>query len=368
MIAWFTRNSVAANLLMISIALGGLFVLNSNIPLEVFPSTDSDVVSVTVPFRGANPSEVEESVIIKIEEEIQDLEGIEEIRSNAYEGSGRVEIEVLDGYEPRDLLDDIKNRVDSINTFPAETERPVFTLNQIRTNVIAITIAGEIGEKQLRKLGEEVRDDLTAKANISQVDLADVRPYEISINLSEDNMRRYGLNFQDVRNAINNSSLDLSAGTIKSNTGEILLRTKAQAYTDEEYGKIVILKQEDGSRVLLKDIAQIDDGFEETPVNARFNGKSAILLEVYTIGDQNAIDVAETVISYIEEKKQDMPDGVELSYWRDRASKIIKKRIDTLTQSAIQGGILVILLLTLFLRPSVALWVSLGIQSALWEL
>ena len=361
MIAWFTRNSVAANLLMISIFVGGLLVLNSNIPLEVFPSIESNTVSVTVPYRGANPSEVEESVIIKIEEEIQDLEGIEEITSNAFEGSGRVTIEVLDGYEPRDLLDDIKNRVDSINTFPGETERPVFSINQIRREVIAVTIAGEVSEKALRQLGEEVRDDLTSMPNISQVDLKDVRPYEISIELSEDNMRRYGLSFQDVRTAINQSSLDLSAGTIKSNEGEILLRTKAQAYTAQDYGKIVILKQSNGSRVLLKDIANINDGFEETPVNARFNGKPAVLLEIYTIGNQNAIELAETVIQYIDEKQADMPDGVELSYWRDRATKIIKKRIDTLTQSAMQGGILVVLLLTLFLRPSVAIWVSLGI-------
>jgi len=360
LINWFTRNGVAANLLMATIIMAGVFSLSYKIPLEVFPDFDIDRITVSMPYRGATPSEVEEGVVIRIEEAIQDLEGIEEIISTSSEGVASVMIEVDSGYDPRELLDDVKNRIDAISTFPDETERPIVNVAQHSSRVINVVVSGNLSERELRRLGEQVRDEIANLPGITQVALKAVRPYEISIELAENTLRRYGLSFDQVTRAVRNSSVDLPAGAIKTRGGEILLRTKGQAYVQEDFEKIILLTREDGTRLTLGEIATVRDGFEETPLLARFNGKQAVLIDVMRVGDQNAITLAQTVKEYLADAQGRMPPGVELSYWQDRA-KIVKGRLNTLTDSAMWGGLLVFLLLTLLLRFSLAFWVCLGI-------
>lgn len=360
LINWFTRNGVAANLLMVTIMMAGVFTLAYRIPLEVFPDFDIDRITVSMPYRGATPSEVEEGVVIRIEEAIQDLEGIEEITSTSSEGIASVMIEVDSGYNPRELLDDVKNRIDAISTFPDETERPIINIAQRSSRVINVVVSGNLSERELRRLGDQVRDEIANLPGITQVALKAVRPYEISIEVGENTLRRHGLSFDQVTRAVRNSSIDLPAGAIKTRGGEILLRTKGQAYVQEDFENIILLTREDGTRLTLGEIATVRDGFEETPLLARFNGKQAVLIDVMRVGDQNAITLAQTVKEYIAEAQGRMPPGVELSYWQDRA-KIVKGRLNTLTDSAMWGGLLVFLLLTLLLRFSLAFWVCLGI-------
>jgi multidrug efflux pump subunit AcrB len=363
MIAWFARNGVAANLLMVAILLAGVNTLFKRMPTEVFPEFELDMITVSVPYRGSTPAEVEESIVIKIEEAIQDIQGIKKITSTASEGAGSVTIEVDKGYDSRELLDDIKNRVDSINTFPAETEKPIINLAQPRGEVITVVLAADMHEKDLRVLGEQVRDEISNLPNITQVALQAVRPYEIAIEVSEQTLQRYGLTLEGIAQAVRSTSIDLPAGAIKTEGGEILLRTKGQAYEGSEFADIVLLTRNDGTRITLGDISNINDGFEETPLFARWNGKPCVMIAVARVGDQNAIDLANTVKDYLAERQKSLPDGVDLDYWNDR-SQIVIGHLNTLLTSALQGGFLVFLVLALFLRLSLAIWVCVGIPVA----
>ncbi|MGS2719705.1 efflux RND transporter permease subunit [Paraglaciecola aestuariivivens] len=360
MIAWFTRNSVAANLLMVSILMGGLFSLFTQIPIEVFPTFESERISVSVSLRGGAPEDVEQGVTVLIEESVQDLEGIKKITSRSSESSASVTIEVDNGYDAREILADVKSRVDAINNFPVDAEKPVIALAQRRREVIAVTISAPYSEKEIKEYAEQVRDELLLIDGVTQVDLDGVRDYEISIEVSQAKLQQYQLTINQISNLIDNASADLSAGNLKTSGGDVLIRTKGQAYHKDQFINIPILTDVNGSVVRLKDIATITDGFEETPVRTRFNGKQAAFLDVYRIGQQSAIEVADQVKAYINQKQASLPVGFELSYWDDD-SEVVKSRIATLTSNAIQGGILVLLLLTLFLRPSIAFFVFIGI-------
>ncbi|MGO2373530.1 MAG: efflux RND transporter permease subunit [Pseudoalteromonas prydzensis] len=360
MIAWFTKNHVAANLLLISIVFAGLFSLTTQIPLEVFPSFETDRISVSVSLRGSTPEDVEQGVTIRIEESVQDLEGIKQISSRSSEGSASVSIEVESGYDPRELLADIKSRVDAINTFPVDAEKPVVALAERKREVIAVTVASDYGEKETREYAEQVRDQLLRLPSVTQVELSGVRDYELAIEVSQDTLRQYSLSLSDISRAISNSSSDISAGNLKTEGGDVLIRSKGQAYRKDEFAQVVVKHQSDGTIIRLGDIAKISDDFEETPVRTRFNGKQAAFIDVYRIGPQSAITVADEVKEFIENQQTNLPMGFELSYWDDD-SELVKSRIATLTTNALQGGILVLALLTLFLRPAIAFWVFIGI-------
>ncbi len=359
-IAWFTRNHVAANLLMVFILAAGLYSISQRIPLEVFPAFEMDKVIVTVALPGATPAEAEESLAIPLEEALADIAGIKRLVSTSREGSSQVSIDIHQSYDSFRVKDEIKSRVDAINTFPSAAERPVIRKPIHQREVISVTLSGSLQELELRQLGEQVRDELLALANISRVVLESVRPYEISIEVSEQTLREYGLTLAQVSKAVEVRSLDMSGGSIKSPGGEILLRSKGQAYSGLDFGQILVRTSPDGSRLLLSDIAHIRDDFDQEPIKARFNGDPAVIIEVYRVGQQSAIQVAEQVKTYIQEKRRILPQGVAINYWRDR-SRIVKARLQTLANSAMQGGILVIILLALFLRPSIAFWVTMGI-------
>ena len=228
MIEWFARNGVAANLLMVSIVGAGFFALSTSIPTEVFPDFELDTIEIGVEYRGATPAETEESVVIKVEEAIQDLVGIEEITSSSSEGAGAVTVQVAKGYDPRELLDDIKNRVDSINTFPDETENPTIRVSARKSEVITVVLAGELSEQDLRNLGELVRDDITRLPGITQAEVNAVRPYEIAIEVSEKTLREYGLTLSAVSRAVANSSVDLPAGSVRTKGGRFFCARKGR--------------------------------------------------------------------------------------------------------------------------------------------
>ena len=359
MIRWFTQNGVAANLLAGIVIVSGLFIA-STIKLELFPELDLDIVNVGVAYPGAAPEEVESGIVELIEDRIQDLDGIKRIRSNATEGYGAVTIEVERGYDATELSDKVKVRIDAITNFPDEAEEPTVDELLIRNEVISLAIYGDADVRTLKNIAEYIRDELNTRQGISQVDINGVAPYEISINVSEQSLRRYGLSFEQVVQAVRQSSIDIPGGAIKSRGGEILLRTTAKAYTGPEFERIPVITNGDGAIVTLDEIAEIDDGYIDDPLITDFNGKRAVLLNIFALGDESALDVAERVKQFADEVQVDLPAGVEIEPFRD-FTYYLKGRLQMLIENGIFGLILVFLVLTLFLRPSLAFFVMLGI-------
>ena len=360
MIEWFARNSVAANLLMVGILMAGLITMLTGVKYEVFPPIEPDSISVNVNLRGATPEDIELGVASRIEESLQGLVGVDEIRSTSREDSTTVTAEVADGYNPRDILDEVKNRVDSINTFHAEAENPIVALATRSFAVITVAVTSDYGEIETRRLAEQIRDDLLRLDGITLAELDAVRGYEIAIEVSQDKLRNFDLTIDQVAASIRNSSQDLSAGNVRTEGGDILLRSKGQAYRYAEFANIVVKTNVDGSIIRVSDVAQVIDGFQEESLLARFNGSIAAMVNVNRTDEEDTIEIAELVRNYIKEKQPELPSGTTIEYWDDDSDHLVS-RLSTLRSSAIQGGILVMILLALFLRPAVAAWVVLGI-------
>ncbi|MFC2173866.1 efflux RND transporter permease subunit, partial [Acidobacteriota bacterium] len=320
----------------------------------------SDMITVRVPYLGASPAEVEEGVCMRVEEAIVGIERIKRIRSQANEGMGTIFAELLEDADTSKALDDIKAAVDRIETFPNETEKPVISEASNIREVINVVLYGEVPEKTLKYLAEEVRDDLTANKDISQVEVAGTRRFEISIEVSEEVLRRHGLSFSQVADAVRRASLDLPGGSVRTAGGEILIRTKGQRYRGSEFRNIVVLTRSDGTQLLLGEIASVIDGFEDSDTASRFDGKPAALIKVSRIGDQHALDIADAVKGYVEDKRGMLPHGVSITTWQDN-SLILRSRIDLLLKNARWGLLLVFLCLVLFLDLRLALWTTAAI-------
>jgi len=361
-IAWFAENQVAANLLMALLVVGGLTSLSA-INQKSFPDLEVDVIQIGVPFLGAAPEEVEEGVCVRIEEEIQGIAGIERITSSAAEGSCGVSAELIAGYPVDRALSEIKNAVDSITTFPEDTEKPIVSHVEIRRNALQIALSGPASERSLKVLGERVRDEISALPEVTQVELASVRPYEISVEVPEASLRRHGITFDDVVRAVERGSLDRPGGSIETDAGEVLLRTKGQAYTGEDFEKIVLLTRPDGTRLLLRDVARVVDGFQEDARFARFDGEPAVLVKVDRVGDQRVLDLVARVKEHLAEAVHRLPEGIDLTVWRD-GSQSLRDRLDILIRNGRAGFLLVFALLALFLRLRLAFWVSIGVPIA----
>lgn len=362
-IAWFVDNPVAANLLMLMFVLGGLLSL-PNLKQEEFPSIETDNVTITIPYLGATPLEVEEAVCIRIEEALEGLPGIETLTSTASEGSCSATAELSPSANKSKLTDDIKNKIDTIATFPEETERPEVAQVTFTNSVVQLAITGNAQERTLKRIGEKVRDDLMAKPGISQITLSYTRPYEISIEVSEQTLRRYGLSMAKISDAIRQSSINLPAGSIKAESGEILVRTREQAYTGEEFENVVVLTRNDGTRLLLGDIAKVVDGFEESDMQARFNGQPTVMINVKQVGEEDIIAVAKTVKAYVKNMPSWLPAGISATIWDDESKDLIE-RLAALNGNALSGLILVLITLAIFLRLRLAFWVAAGMPIAL---
>ncbi|MHC4598022.1 MAG: efflux RND transporter permease subunit [Planctomycetota bacterium] len=367
-IAWFAKNPVAANLLMVLIIAGGI-VAASGMRMEAYPELSVDIVTVTVVYPGAAPEEVEESICVKIEEKIQDLEGVKRIRSTASENVGVVTVEVATGYDVREIMDDVKARVDAIDTFPELAEQPVIQEIVTRNLVANLAIWGDADEKDLRRLGEDVREKVLDLPGITQVKLAGVRPYEIAIEVSEDALRKHNLTLGQVAGAVRCSSLNLPGGSLKTSRGEILLRSEGQAYSGEAFANLTVLTRPDGTRIRLGEVAEVKDRFEETDRSMQFNGKPAVSVRVFKVGDQNMLEVSRTVKAYVAAARAGLPEGIEMTLFQDNA-RFLQGRLDLLSRNALMGLLLVFVVLALFLRMRLAFWVALGIPicflGALW--
>jgi len=358
-IAWFARNHVAANLLMAAMAVGGLVMLPS-IQQKTFPDIDIDVISIGVEYLGAAPEEVEQGVCIRIEEEINGINGIEQITSSAAEGACGVSAELIEGYPVDRALSEIKNAVDSITTFPVETEKPIVSHVEIKRTVLQIAVSAEASERSLKVYGERIRDSIASLPDVTQVELQNARDYEISIEVSEETLRRFGLTFDEVVRAVRRGSLDRPGGSIKTTSGEILLRTKGQAYTAREFEQIVLRTEPDGTRLLLGDVATVVDGFEEEDRYALFDGKPAVSVKVFRVGEQKVLDLVDSVSGHLEELRAQLPEDLDMTVWTNSA-QTLRDRLQILVNNGISGFFLVFVVLALFLRLRLAIWVSLGV-------
>ncbi|MDG2039143.1 MAG: efflux RND transporter permease subunit, partial [Ilumatobacter sp.] len=368
LINWFARNPVAANLLMVMLVVSGGFA-TFTVTSEVFPEFSLDMVTIEVPYLGAAPEEVESAVSVRIEEAIQGIDGIKQVTSTASEGMGMVQVELELGADARKVVDDIKSNVDAITTFPIETEKPIIRELTTRQRVVDVAVSGAADELTLKRIAERVRDDLAAIPAITQAEVTGARPYEISIEVSEKALRRHGLRFDDVADAVRRSSLDLPGGSVRAESGEILLRTIGQAYVREDYEKLVIMTGPDGTRLRLADVARVVDGFAETDESARFDIEPAVLVSVYRTGDQRVLEVAAAVEEYVDTANAAMPEGLSLTVWQNQADSL-GSRLSLLLRNGLGGFLLVFVSLALFLDLRLAFWTSLGIPisflGAIW--
>jgi len=357
-IRWFITNTVAANLLMIFIIIAGFFTL-SRLRMEVFPDIAIPIINVSVIYPGSSPEDVEESICVKIEEQVQGINGIKKITSTSNEGYGSVNVEVENGYDLDEVKDEVKSKVDGITSFPDGAEKPTVRSFEGQPEVITIAVHGRVDEASLLSIAEGIREEVSDLPSITQTRLGK-KPREISIEVSEETLQKYGLSFDFISNRIRASSMDVPGGAIETYDGEILIRSKGQAYTGEDFGSIPVLSMPDGSTLLLRDISDIKDGFQDVEYDIKFNSEPAYLIRVYRTGDQNALDIAENVHNYLKKKRPTMPPGISLSSMKDE-SVILRGRIDLLVENAALGLSLVLVVLALFLKPKLAGWVSLGI-------
>ena len=358
-IAWFGNNPVAANLLMIVILVAGALSIFT-VRKQMFPEIELNIISIQVPFPGAAPQEVEQGVIMLIEDSIEDVDGIEEMTSRSSEGIGSVTLEVEPDYDVQVVMDEVKMLVDAIPNFPQQIEKP--NIYRVRPNrdVIWVTVFGDANERTRKELAKTIRDELKTVGGITKVEVVGAHDYEIAIEISQQDLERYGLTFQQIVNAVRGTSIDVAGGSIKTPNGDILLRANNQAYRGDEFEKIVLVSRPDGTRITLGDIAKVEDGFVETEAFTRFDGKPATFVRINSVGDQNDLKIAEYVQNYVEKKQQELPNEIQVASWGD-SSYYLQGRLDLMLNNMWIGGLLVFLMLSLFLQLRLAFWVMIGI-------
>lgn len=359
LIAWFARNSVAANLLMIFILLGGLLTINT-INKQMFPQVKINSISYSAPYPGAAPQEVEEGITIKIEEALETVQGLKRVItfSNRNYSNGWFEVDL--DYDPQIVLEEIKSAIDSIASFPDGMERIKIEREKFRQEVLWISLYGDLTYSQLKELGRKVHDEIQQLPLVNISDLYSGLNYEISIDVSKDKLREYGLSFRDVAQAVRNSSRNMSAGQIRAENGYINLRVENQAYRGGEFEQIPVVSLEDGTKILLGDIAIVNDGFEEGLQYSKFNGENSVTLFVGAADNQSITDVAEVVKQYVNDKEKFLPQGVKLETWVDM-TYYLEGRLNMMLDNMKSGAVLVFLMLALFLRVRLAFWVMMGL-------
>lgn len=362
MIRWFANNGIAANLLMIGILLAGIHSAMFRVPLEIIPPDSGwQIVYMEVKYRGGTAKDVEKGVLLPVERALEGLNGIREINSDGMRGRAKFFIKAEKGTDLRELRENIRGRVEQISTFPAETEPPKIVVPNFSSffPVISVAVTGKLQEEELREITHQVRDDLLEIEGISQARAQGDRSYEISIEAKIPKLESYNLGFRELVDAIRRSSIDLPAGSINSESGNLIVRTRGQAYSKKEFENIPV-RAANGAEVKLGEVADIKDGFEEDKVITNFNGNPTMFVRVSRAGKESAIDISDKVKNYVANSGEKFSEGIQLFTWDDK-SLSMRGRLGTLISSLLQGSILVFIVLGLFLRPKVALWVVIGI-------
>jgi len=358
LIAWMAHNSIAANLLMVILLVGGFWTAAS-IQKEVFPQFQLDIVNVGVAYPGASPTEVEQGILRPVEEAIRGVEGIREITSSAREGSGSVSIELVSGADRMKVYQDIDQAVSRIRTFPDDIEQPEVELEARQREVIEIGLYGDVDTWELRKLAERLRDVMISNENITQVDLGRVPEYRTHIEVDRATLREYGLTLETIASIIHDSSEDIPAGAVETSAGEILLRVKERRQWADEFEQVEIVTGRNGAVVRLGDIAQVRDGFEEDNFHSQFNGQPSIELNIYRVGSQSPIEIADAVMGIMADFESALPEGVE---WRidSNDAEDFRERVSLVVENGLLAILIVLVILTLFLEFRLAFWIMMG--------
>ena len=359
LIRWWVRNPVAANLLMLIIVTAGWLGLR-DIEKEVFPSVQPDIVQVEIIWPGASPKEVEQQVIQRVEEVLKNVPNVYRVTSEARESFGSLSVETFPTVNLNTFLNDVKNAVDSVTAFPRDIENPRVRRLEWRQEMIRVALAGDIGEKALTRLANRLRNEMASLPYISQVEVFGARREEVTIELSERDLRNYGLGFSDVAAAIRRDSMNVSVGEVRTRTGDVQLRAQNLADTQTDFEQIVIRQTPDGGQVRVMDVATVIDGFEQNEILATLNGQPAVLLQSRDSDNMQVVRASQAVQRWIERTQPTLPVGVELELWSDNADAF-QDRMELITESSILGLILVFFVLILTLEPKVALWVTVGI-------
>jgi multidrug efflux pump subunit AcrB len=344
---------------MLALIVGGLIVM-ADIKQEVFPEYDLDIVTVSVSYPGASPEEVEEGIILVIEEEIRDLDDVERITAQASEGRASISVELLSSANAEKAVRDIKNGIDRISSLPEDAERPVVSLKKRRREVLRLALHGEVDERTLFYFAQNIREELLGLSTVTQVELRGVREPEISIEVPQSKLRSFGLTLGEIAEIINKDAIDVPAGGIKAEGGEVLLRTSERRDYASEFAGIPLVKKPDGTAVTIRDIAEIKDGFADSEREAYFNGQRAVLFYVFRTGDQTPIEISKDVKEYIHTLKPSLPDGIGFDVYNDR-SQLYQDRLSLLLRNGTFGLVLVLLTLGLFMEARLAFWVAMGI-------
>ena len=358
-IAWFARNSVAANLLMIFILVGGFLTIQT-INKQMFPQVKVNWISYAAPYPGAAPQEVEEGITIKIEEALETVQGLKRVitYSNRNFSNGWFEVEL--DYDPQVVLEEVKSAIDSISSFPDGMERIKIEREKFRQEVMYLSLYGDLTNGELKELGRKIHNEIQQLPTINISDLFSGLNYEISIEVSKDKLREYGLSFNDIANAVRSYSRNMSAGQIRAENGYINLRVENQAYRGHEFEQIPVVTLADGTRIVLGELATIIDGFEEGLQYSKFNGKNSVTLFIGAADNQSITDIASVVKKYVEEKSLILPTGVKLETWVDM-TYYLEGRLNMMVDNMKSGAVLVFLMLALFLRVRLAFWVMMGL-------
>jgi multidrug efflux pump subunit AcrB len=362
LIAWWAKNSVAANLVMLGLFIAGIIGYN-NMEKEMNPQVRFPGLEIHVSWPGATPQDVEEQIVARIEESVRGLDEIEWVRSSSSEGQGEVYILANQKANFTQFMNDVKIRVDAISSFPTDIEQPTVQQWVNRNEYIRVAISGDLSESDLKHLAEKLRREAAQLPAISIVELFGTRAEEISIEIGKESLRRYNLSFSDVANAIRNSSLNQSAGSVRTEVGNFQLKVRNQANTEAEFAKIIIRQTADGGIIRVGDVAKVIDGFEDNPILATLNGEPSILLQVMTTENMDIVKASQSINKWIAERQKTLPAGAKLTLWTDNAEDF-NSRMATIGSSALMGLILVVFILMLTLRPIVAFWVAVGIATA----
>lgn len=363
LIGWFATNHVAANLIWVIVVAIGIYTL-VNIKVETMPAFETERISVSMSYPGATPEDVEETITIKIEEAIDDIEGIDSYRSFSNENSAQLTITVATGYDRVEVTNEVKAAVDSISSFPPDAYPPrVGEMQFSKPSAIGVQVSGDVKMKTLIDLAEQLRKEIVALDNVSYAYLNGVRPYEIRIEISEQELQRYGLTLERVAQIIRQWSVNVSSGAIETNAGAIRVRATGQAYSGEEYEDITILTQSDGTTLKLGQIATIHDGFVEYENITLFNGQPSIGIRAESRGEENDVDIAATVSEWAEQRRATLPETITLTTWANSAY-YLKSHLSMMLKNMAFGGLLVFLALSILLRARVAFWVVFGLPVA----
>jgi len=359
MIEWFAKNHVAANLLMLAILLMGVLAIKQDIALELLPDFELGTVTITTVLPGGNPKSIDETITARIEEAIADVQGIEKIDSRSSQGLSAIIVEIEADYDQYAFLSDIKIRVDALNTLPQDAERPIIELTQQAIPVIGLAVYGDVDYDELYNTIADVRKALLQVNGITNASEIQAPKREIHIEVSPQTLQQYNIDIETIARAIQRNSVDISAGNLRTVDGEILVRANGQSYDKTAFDTIPVFNNGD-SVVYLKDIATVIDGYELQQVDVQYNGSPAITLDVFRVGKQSTIDISNKVQQFMLDYQSKLPPGIALGNYGNTAT-LVQGRLSTLISSAVQGGILVLIILSLFLRPSIALWVGIGI-------